>query len=84
MKKKTVEIPQVIYTDQFLKFIAVIQINLLSNMATIAENTFIIDSPMDLEAEMCRYNCHTKEEFEEVLWNDYGVTLVLNFEYEEA
>ena len=53
-------------------------------MATIAENTLIIDSLTDLEAEMCRYNCHTKEELEEVLWYDYGATLVLNFEYEEA
>lgn len=53
-------------------------------MATIAENTLIIDSPMDLEAEMCRYNCPTKEELKEVLWNDYGATLVLNFEYEKA
>ena len=67
-----------------LEFTIVIQINLLSNMATIAENTLIIDSPMDLEAEMCRYNCHTKEELEEVLWNDYGATLVLTFEYEET
>ena len=53
-------------------------------MATIAENTLIINSPSDLEAEMCRYNCRTKEELEEVLWYDYGTTLVLNFEYEEA
>lgn len=53
-------------------------------MATIAENTLIINSLADLEAEMCRYNCHTKEELEEVLWYDYGTTLVLNFEYEEA
>lgn len=67
-----------------LEFTIAIQINLLNNMATIAENTLIIDSPADLEAEMCRYNCHTKEEFEEVLWYDYGATLVLNFEYEEA
>nr|DAI13784.1 MAG TPA: hypothetical protein [Caudoviricetes sp.] len=67
-----------------LEFITVIQINLLNDMATIAENTLIIDSPMDLEAEMCRYNCHTKEELEEVLWNDYGATLVLTFEYEET
>ena len=44
-------------------------------MSTIAENTLIIDSPMDLEAEMCRYNCHTKEELEEVLWNDYGMVM---------
>lgn len=53
-------------------------------MATIAENTLIIDSPMDLEAEMRRYNCHIKEELEEVLWNDYGATLVLTYEHEEA
>ena len=53
-------------------------------MATIAENTLIIDSPMDLEAEMCRFYCHTKEDLKEVLWIDYGATLVLNFEYEEA
>ena len=66
-----------------LEFTTAIQINLLSDMATIAENTLIIDSPMDLEAEMCRYNCHTKEELEEVLWNDYGATLVLNFKHEE-
>ena len=67
-----------------LEFTTAIQINLLSDMATIAENTLIIDSLMDLEAEMCRYNCHTKEELEEVLWNDYGATLVLTFEYEET
>lgn len=67
-----------------LEFTTAIQINLLSDMATIAENTLIIDSPMDLEAEMCRYNCPTKEELKEVLWNDYGATLVLNFEYEKA
>ena len=67
-----------------LEFTTAIQINLLNDMATIAENTLIINSPADLEAEMCRYNCHTKEELEEVLWNDYGATLVLNFRYEEA
>lgn len=68
----------------YLEFTIAIQINLLSDMATIAENIFMIDSPADLEAEMYRYNCHIKEELEEVLWNDYGATLVLNFEYEEA
>ena len=68
----------------YLEFTTAIQINLLSDMATIAENTLIIDSPADLEVEMCRYNCHTKEELEEVLWYDYGATLVLSFEYEEA
>lgn len=53
-------------------------------MATIAENTLIIDSHNDLEAEMCRYNCYTKEELEELLWYDYGATLVLTYEHEEA
>lgn len=67
-----------------LEFTTAIQINLLSDIIMIAENTLIIDSPADLEAEMCRYNCYTKEELEEVLWYDYGATLVLNFEYEEA
>ena len=67
-----------------LEFTTAIQINLLSNMAMIAENTLIIDSLADLEAEMCRYNCHTKEELEEVLWYDYGAILVLKFEYEES
>ena len=68
----------------YSEFITVIQINLLSDMATIAENTLIIDNPADLEAEMCRYNCNTKEEHENILWFDYGATLVLNFEYKEA
>lgn len=53
-------------------------------MVTIAENTLIIDSPNGLEAEMCRYNCHTKEELEELLWCDYRATLVLTYEREEA
>lgn len=53
-------------------------------MATIAEDTLIIDSPNDLEAEMSRYNCHTKEELEKLLWYDYGATLVLTYEHEEA
>lgn len=50
-------------------------------MTTIAENTLIIGSPNDLEAEMRRYNCNTKEE---LLWYDYGATLVLTYEHEEA
>lgn len=48
-------------------------------MATMDENTLIINSPADLEVEICRYNCHTKEELDEVLWYEYGVMLVLNF-----
>lgn len=55
-------------------------------MAILIENegTLIIDSPIDLESEMCRYNCKTKEELDELLWYNYGIALVLNFEYEEA
>ena len=52
-------------------------------MTTISKGIFIIDSLMGLEAEMCRYNCHTKEELEEILWNDYGTTLALNFKHKE-
>ena len=66
----------------YLEFTTAIQINLLSDMATIAENTLIIDSPADLEAEMCRYNCHTKEELDELLWYDYGVALILDYKEE--
>ena len=49
-------------------------------MATIAEKTLIIESPRDLEAEMCRYNSKTKEELEDTLWYNYGVTLVIAYE----
>lgn len=66
----------------YLEFTTAIQINLLSDMATIAENTLIIDSPADLEVEMCRYNCHTKEELDELLWYDYGVALILDYKEE--
>lgn len=53
-------------------------------MAKYIEDEVHIESPMDLEAELCRYNCHTKEELEELLWYDYGATLVLTYEHEEA
>lgn len=52
-------------------------------MATITETALIVDSPMDLEAEICRYNCHTKEELEEVLWDEYKTILTLNFKHKE-
>lgn len=50
-----------------------------SNMTITNDYALIIDSPIDLEAEMCRYNSHTKEELEEILQQDYGATLILNF-----
>ena len=46
-------------------------------MAIVSEKTIIVESPMDLEAEMCRYNSKTREELEDTLWFDYGVTLVV-------
>ena len=53
-------------------------------MAEIIEDEVRIKNPTDLEAEMCRYNCKTKEELDELLWFDYGVLLVLDYEEEEA
>lgn len=53
-------------------------------MATIKEDEVHIESPMDLEAEMCRYNCQTKEELDELLWYDYGVVLILDYEEDNA
>ena len=50
-------------------------------MAIISEKTIIVESPMDLEAEMCRYNSKTIEELEDTLWFDYGVTLVVAYEH---
>lgn len=49
-------------------------------MAKIIQDEFHIESPRDLEAEMCRYNCQTKEEFDELLWARYGVILILDYE----
>lgn len=49
-------------------------------MAIISEKTIIVESPMDLEAEMCRYNSKTREELEDTLRFDYGVTLVVAYE----
>lgn len=49
-------------------------------MARIEEDVIFIESPLDLEAEMRRYNCKTKEELDELLWYTYGVTLVIEYE----
>lgn len=39
-----------------------------------------IDSPDDLEREMHRYNCKTKEELDDLLWFEYGVALVVLYD----
>lgn len=48
-------------------------------MAKYTKGEIHIESPMDLEVEMCRYNCITKEELDELLWHTYGVILVLDY-----
>lgn len=52
-------------------------------MSIIKDGAIIINSPADLEAEMCRYNCHTKEELEEALQRDYDAALIINYKYED-
>ena len=39
-----------------------------------------IESPIDLEIEMCRYDCQTKDELNDLLWNDYDTILILDYE----
>lgn len=51
----------------------------LNNSLIMDAYTLIIDSPIELEAEMCRYNSHTREELEEILKQEYNASLVLNF-----
>lgn len=51
-------------------------------MVKYIEDEVHIENYMDLEAEMCKYNCHTKEELEELLWYDYGVALILDYKEE--
>lgn len=48
-------------------------------MSKIVENALIVDNPIDLEREIHRYNCHTREELEEVLYNEYDAVLIINF-----
>ena len=48
-------------------------------MAKYKKDAIIIESAMDLESEMCRFNCHTLEELEELLWNEHSMVLVLTY-----
>lgn len=48
-------------------------------MAVYIEDELHITSPLDLEAEMCKYNCKTVEEFDDLLWFTYGVILKLDY-----
>lgn len=50
-------------------------------MAIITEKALIIESRADLEAEMCRYNCQTKEDLETILKSMYNVKLIISYEH---
>lgn len=52
-------------------------------MAKYIKDEVHIESPMDLEAELCRYNCKTEKELDELLWYDYGVALILDYKDKE-
>lgn len=52
-------------------------------MAKYIEDEVHIESPMDLEAELCKYNCKTEKELDELLWYDYGVALILDYKDKE-
>lgn len=52
-------------------------------MAIYKEDAIIIESEMDLESEMCKYNCKTVEELDEYLWFTYGVGLILKYKQNE-
>lgn len=52
-------------------------------MVKYIEDEVHIESPMDLEQEMCRYNSKTREELENTLWFTYGVVLVLDYKEDE-
>lgn len=44
------------------------------------ESVLHVASHMALENEMARYNCKTKEELSDHLWNTYSIELVIDFE----
>ena len=44
-------------------------------MAKYIEDEVHIESPMDLEAELCKYNCKTEKELDELLWYDMELHL---------
>lgn len=52
-------------------------------MAKYIEDEVHIESPMDLEAELCRHNCKTEKELDELLLYDYGVVLILDYKDKE-
>ena len=48
-------------------------------MAKYINDEVHIESVMDLENEMCKYDCKTEEELDNLLWYTYGVYLILDY-----
>ena len=46
-------------------------------MAKYIDDEVHIESVMDLENEMFKYDCNTEEELDNLLWYTYGVALIL-------
>ena len=52
-------------------------------MAKYINDEVHIENVMDLENEMCKYDCNTKEELNNILCHDYGVALILEITKKE-
>ena len=48
-------------------------------MAKYINDEVHIESVMDLENEMFKYDCNTEEELDNLLWYTYGVGLILDY-----
>ena len=48
-------------------------------MAKYIDDEVHIENVMDLENEMCKYDCKTEEELDNLLWFTYGVYLILDY-----
>ena len=48
-------------------------------MAKYIDDEVHIENVMDLENEMCKYDCKTEEELDNLLWYTYGVYLILDY-----
>lgn len=45
-------------------------------VVTYVDYKIYIESEHDLEQEMCRFNCTTREELENLLWLEHGIVLI--------
>ena len=48
-------------------------------MAKYINDEVHIENVMDLKNEMCKYDCRTEEELDNLLWYTYGVYLILDY-----